>query len=225
MKFRLSSPYGELSQVRDMQPHHGIDFAMPEGTTLRSVADGVVERVIDLGKDNVGKGVFIRHEDGSLSIYGHMSDIDVTEGQTVHAGDVIGLSGNTGHSTAPHLHFGLKDADGEWVDPTPIADEVAGTMGDMKGALTGVADWFKERGKVDAYEHADDTVWTYVGSTLYRWGKELIDVLTDYMPEIGACITILCGVLVMITGNFPKWFARWGVAMTGVVVWLANAKS
>lgn len=128
MKFKLTSPYGELSEVRD-HPHHGIDLAMPEGTELRSISDGVVERVVDFGGENLGKGVFIRHDDGTLGIYGHMNDISVKVGEHVNAGEYIGLSGNTGHSTGPHLHFGMKGEDGSWVDPTPIAKDLSNISG------------------------------------------------------------------------------------------------
>jgi murein DD-endopeptidase MepM/ murein hydrolase activator NlpD len=96
MKFLLSSEYGELSQVRNMVPHHGIDLAMPQGTELRSVMNGVVEKVVDFGNQNLGKGVFVRNDDGTLSIYGHMSKIKVKLGEHLSFGESIGFSGNTG---------------------------------------------------------------------------------------------------------------------------------
>lgn len=136
MKFRLTSKFGELSPVRDFTPHHGIDFAMPEGTTLRSVGAGVVDRVYD-GSDAIGRGVSVELSDGSRAIYGHMSDVDVSVGQQVKAGQTLGLSGDTGLSTGPHLHFGMKDAGGDWVDPSPVAEQVASISGHVKpGILT-----------------------------------------------------------------------------------------
>jgi hypothetical protein len=134
MKFRLSSEYGELSPIRD-HVHRGIDLAMPEGTTLRSIAEGTVERIADYGATNLGKGVFIRHDDGNLSIYGHMKDTSAVKvGEHVDAGEIIGISGNTGSSTGPHLHYAIKDANGNFVDPTPLADQVdamSGVVGDV----------------------------------------------------------------------------------------------
>jgi hypothetical protein len=134
MKFQLTGKFGELSPVRNMQPHSGIDLAMPEGTTLRSVADGVVDRVYD-GTGLIGKGLSVRMPDGTRAIYGHMNEVKASVGDHVNAGDIVGLSGNTGNSTGPHLHFGLKDADGSVLDPTPIAEKLASISGDHLGPL------------------------------------------------------------------------------------------
>jgi hypothetical protein len=134
MKFRLTGNFGELSPVRDFKPHSGIDLAMPEGTTLRSVADGVVDRVYD-GTGLIGKGLSVKFPDGTRAIYGHMNEVKAHVGDRVNAGDIVGLSGNTGNSTGPHLHFGLKDANGSVLDPTPIADKLASISGDHLGPL------------------------------------------------------------------------------------------
>jgi hypothetical protein len=129
MKFQLTGKFGEMSLVRDFQPHSGIDFGMPEGTTLRSVVNGTV-RLADYGAKNAGKTVMIEGDNGNTYIYGHMRDFSVKNGSQISAGDVIGHSGNTGHSTAAHLHFGMKDASGHFVDPTPLADKVSNLSGD-----------------------------------------------------------------------------------------------
>jgi hypothetical protein len=134
MKFRLTGKFGELSPVRNMQPHSGIDLSMDEGTTLRSVADGVVDRVYD-GTGLIGKGLSVRMPDGTRAIYGHMNEVKAHVGDHVNAGDIVGLSGNTGNSTGPHLHFGLKDANGSVLDPTPIAEKLASISGDHLGPL------------------------------------------------------------------------------------------
>jgi hypothetical protein len=134
MKFRLTGKFGELSPVRNMQPHSGIDLAMPEGTTLRSVADGVVDRVYD-GTGLIGKGLSVRMPDGTRAIYGHMNEVKAHVGDHLNAGDIVGLSGNTGNSTGPHLHFGLKDANGSVLDPTPYADKLASISGEHLGPL------------------------------------------------------------------------------------------
>jgi hypothetical protein len=134
MKFRLTGKFGELSPVRNMQPHSGIDLQMPEGTTLRSVAEGVVDRVYD-GTGLIGKGLSVQMPDGTRAIYGHMNEVKAHVGDHVNAGDIVGLSGNTGNSTGPHLHFGLKDAGGSALDPTPIADKLASISGDHVGPL------------------------------------------------------------------------------------------
>ncbi|MBO0962403.1 M23 family metallopeptidase [Neobacillus sp. MM2021_6] len=123
MKFRLSGQFGELSPVRNWQPHSGIDVAMPEGTTLRSIAGGVVDKVFD-GSGAIGKGLSVKMPDGTRTIYGHLSEVKAKIGERVSSGEIIGLSGNTGNSTGPHLHFGMKDAGGHVVDPTPATDNL-----------------------------------------------------------------------------------------------------
>ncbi|AKT50115.1 M23 family metallopeptidase [Arsenicicoccus sp. oral taxon 190] len=84
--------------------HHGLDFACPVGTPVRSIGAGVVTAVAS-GHAVYGTYVDIRHTDGSLARYGHLSRADVAVGATLTAGQVLGLSGNSGRSTGPHLHL------------------------------------------------------------------------------------------------------------------------
>jgi murein DD-endopeptidase MepM/ murein hydrolase activator NlpD len=83
--------------------HSGIDIAAPQGSKVRATADGVV--VLAGWYGDYGKTVIIRHPSGYLTLYGHLSQIDVKEGQKVKAGDVVGRVGSTGRSTGPHLHY------------------------------------------------------------------------------------------------------------------------
>jgi Peptidase family M23 len=112
-----------------MEPHHGIDLAMPEGTTLRTIGEGVVDRVYD-GSSAIGKGCSIKFEDGTRAIYGHMNEVNVEVGQHVNSGDILGESGSTGLSTGSHLHFGLREGNGDWLNPTPLAEHLANISGD-----------------------------------------------------------------------------------------------
>jgi hypothetical protein len=129
MKFRLSGEFGELSPVRNWQPHSGIDLATPENTTLRAIGEGVVDKVFT-GEGSIGKGLSIKFPDGTRAIYGHMNEVKAKVGEHVSAGEVLGLSGSTGNSTGPHLHFGLKDANGNIIDPTPLAEKLSNISGD-----------------------------------------------------------------------------------------------
>ncbi|HXF83797.1 MAG TPA: peptidoglycan DD-metalloendopeptidase family protein [Anaerolineales bacterium] len=106
--------------------HNGIDYGIPNGTPIRAAADGTVAAV---AFENGGYGNYVKlsHQDGTktyYTYYAHLANAAVTAGQKVKAGDVIGYSNNTGASTGPHLHFGLK-IDGEnpsykgYVDPMP----------------------------------------------------------------------------------------------------------
>ena len=88
------------------QFHKGIDFRAATGTRVYASKGG---RVIFAGrKGGYGKIVGIEHEDNFTTWYGHLSRIRVKRGQTVSQGKVIGLSGNTGISTGPHLHFEIR---------------------------------------------------------------------------------------------------------------------
>lgn len=127
MKFYLSSKFGQMEQFRT-KPHSGIDIAMPEGTKLRSLFDATVEKVVDYGSENIGRGVILRLEDGTRAIYGHLSETSVFVGERIKVGDTLGLSGNTGHSTGAHLHFGLWN--GDYLDPSEYAEPLMALSGD-----------------------------------------------------------------------------------------------
>lgn len=91
--------------------HNGVDFRASIGTPVMSMADGVVMGVGDTDTTcygaSFGKFVFIQYNNGLSSTFGHLSLIKASEGQAVKRGDVVGYSGNTGHSTGPHLHVSL----------------------------------------------------------------------------------------------------------------------
>ncbi len=126
---RVSSPF-DLRRVhpvtRRVAPHHGVDFAMPIGTPVMTTADGVVTRV---GRHRyAGRYVEIEHPGSYKTRYLHLSRAVVKTGQRVKRGQRIALSGNTGRSTGPHLHFELH-VDGRPVDPVtaniPSATQIA----------------------------------------------------------------------------------------------------
>jgi murein DD-endopeptidase MepM/ murein hydrolase activator NlpD len=96
--------------------HTGVDLAAPVGTPIHATADGVVSKAAWFG----GYGLYISIEHGGelQTRYGHMSRLNVAEGQTVHKGDVIGFVGTTGRSTGPHLHYEVR-VDGQAVNPVP----------------------------------------------------------------------------------------------------------
>lgn len=84
--------------------HYGIDFTAPKGTAVQATGNGTVIRVQNL-RTGYGKNIVIDHGFGYQTLYAHLSRIDVKEGQKIKKGDVLGLVGNTGGSTAPHLHY------------------------------------------------------------------------------------------------------------------------
>ena len=97
--------------------HAGIDIANAVGTPILAVMDGTV---IDSGPaSGYGNWIRIQHEDGSISVYGHMETLDVAVGQTVTAGQKIAGMGNRGFSTGSHLHFEIHPGGAGAVDPVP----------------------------------------------------------------------------------------------------------
>lgn len=108
--------------------HNGIDLAASIGTQVYSAHDG---QVMGTGNTDLtcagasyGKWILIKHTNGLTTLYAHLSLIKVSTGQTVKRGEVIALSGNTGYSTGPHLHFSLYASDG--VEISSLKSKVAG---------------------------------------------------------------------------------------------------
>ena len=86
------------------RPHKGLDIKVYIGDTIRAAFSGKV-RIVRYEAGGYGKYIVIRHPNGLETIYGHLSEQLVSENQSVRAGEVIGLGGNTGRSTGSHLHF------------------------------------------------------------------------------------------------------------------------
>jgi murein DD-endopeptidase MepM/ murein hydrolase activator NlpD len=105
--------------LRIWRPHHGIDYAAPEGTPIWAVADGTVIHRGQAG--GFGNLVKIRHADGYVSFYGHLSRFasGLTTGQRVRQKQVIGYVGHTGLATGPHVCFRMSK-DGRFVDPARL---------------------------------------------------------------------------------------------------------
>lgn len=103
---RMASGYGFRTHpiYKTEHFHSGIDFSANVGTEIYATGDGVVERADDLAQ-GYGNHVVINHGYGYETLYGHMSKIIARVGQRVKRGDIIGLVGSTGMSTAPHLHY------------------------------------------------------------------------------------------------------------------------
>lgn len=95
--------------------HHALDFGVAEGTAVKTTMAG---KVIHSGWNDQGYGNLVIVENGSKrTYYAHLSELPVSQGDWVNPGDVIGLSGNTGNSTGPHLHYEVRE-NGMTVDPT-----------------------------------------------------------------------------------------------------------
>jgi murein DD-endopeptidase MepM/ murein hydrolase activator NlpD len=115
----LGTPYRKAGSAWSKGYHTGIDFPVPTGTTVKSVASG---SVVSAGwGGSYGYQVVVRHADGRYSQYAHLSAISVRDGQSVSAGQRIGRSGSTGNSSGPHLHFEVRTGPGFGSDVDPVA--------------------------------------------------------------------------------------------------------
>jgi len=119
LRGRLTSPFGPRTHPIYGTPdfHTGIDLAVPEGTEVHAAAPGTVTWTGTRG--GYGLLVVIDHGDGYSTYYAHLSRILVHVGQFVEVGQVVALSGNTGLSTGPHLHFEIRKF-GEPINPLQL---------------------------------------------------------------------------------------------------------
>lgn len=102
------------------EAHPGIDIAVPVGALVRAAGGGTV---LQAGEGaEYGRFVLLQHPDGYQTLYGHLSRLTVVEGQRIEAGEVLGRSGNTGRSSAPHLHFEIR-RNGVSIDPMTMVKE------------------------------------------------------------------------------------------------------
>lgn len=109
---------GQITQYAFYWHPGAIDIAVPMRKEVVAADDGTVKLVQYLST-GYGVHVIIEHGDGLTSLYGHLSEARVTQGQGIHKGDLVGLSGSTGHSTGPHLHFEVR-RNGIPVDPMTL---------------------------------------------------------------------------------------------------------
>ncbi|WP_026167355.1 M23 family metallopeptidase [Desulfovibrio oxyclinae] len=115
----VSSDYGlqRFLNGKPRNPHRGMDFRSPMKNPIKSVADGVVTLVDD--HYYAGKSVYVDHGNGVVSMYFHLSEPTVKEGDSVERGQTVGLTGATGRVTGPHLHMSIA-VQGRLVNPAPL---------------------------------------------------------------------------------------------------------
>ena len=114
LSYRITARFGQSSGLWS-STHTGLDFAAPSGTPIRAVSGGTVTSTGYEGA--YGNQTVITAQDGTEIWYCHQTSYDVSVGDVVHAGEIIGYVGSTGNSTGPHLHLEVRPGGGDPVDP------------------------------------------------------------------------------------------------------------
>ncbi|MFI5757905.1 M23 family metallopeptidase [Streptomyces sp. NPDC051569] len=122
--YKLSAGFG-LGGNMWQHKHSGQDFAVPTGTAVHATHGGTVVKAGSNGAGDgpaYGNAIVIKHKSGTYSQYAHLSKIKVHIGERVNTGELIGLSGDTGNSTGPHLHFEIRKTAnyGSAINPVPF---------------------------------------------------------------------------------------------------------
>lgn len=113
---KVTSSYGYRNTFK--RNHYGTDIKVFIGDTIYSAFSGKV-RVVEYSKNGYGKYIIIRHDNGLETLYAHLSKQIVKNNQLVRSGEAIGLGGNTGRSTGPHLHFEVRFL-GKYINPETL---------------------------------------------------------------------------------------------------------
>lgn len=139
---RIDQGFGGAFSHRDPANAYALDFALPEGTPVLAAREGVVMEVRDDFRESgtdprLGQAanlVRVLHADGSMAIYAHLAagGVQVRVGQAVRRGERLGLSGNTGLSSGPHLHFAVQLNHGLHLESVPF--RMAGPLGELRFA-------------------------------------------------------------------------------------------
>ncbi len=118
---RVTSSYGP----RRGGFHYGIDIGVSRGSKVSAAATGIVVETVSYCVEGAtscggryGNYIVVEHSNGTFTRYAHLSNVSVSTGQSVSKGEKIGTSGNTGHSTGPHLHFQIEKSNGSTIRPT-----------------------------------------------------------------------------------------------------------
>lgn len=115
----ITSPFGERMNPITNQPeeHTGIDIDVNQGTNVKAAADGTILKVgVD---ERFGNYIIISHNEVFTTCYAHLEQASRQEGEAVLQGDMIGIAGQTGNSTGPHLHFEIRKEE-KRMNPVPF---------------------------------------------------------------------------------------------------------
>lgn len=181
---RITAGFGDIDPAHPT-PHTGIDVAVPIGTKVFAPEGGFISRVVDYGDSSLGKAVFVKTKAGYQYIFGHLSEIKVHEGDRVHAGDLLALSGSTGNSTGPHVHMGVLNKFGAFVDPNQVQhnDSHLGILGKILQK---------------AYENASESVQEHARSLAYNTAIGFLKGVGDLLMDLSYSAALIGGGLAIV---------------------------
>jgi murein DD-endopeptidase MepM/ murein hydrolase activator NlpD len=193
----ISSGFGTRKDPIDptkTATHNGIDFAGKAGAPVFAVLPGVVKSAG--AKGGYGNMVEVEHKDGSISYYAHLDGINVKPGDKIDQGTPIGTIGSTGKSTGAHVEFGVRNANGRPIDPTPLfGQKPAGES--VQVASTG------NEGLPLAKQ-------TEVGKTRVLESDKpfqaKVDMITNYTPQVIGASNRNLDELDQLAGKYPRAF-------------------
>ena len=195
-RFKVTSPFGlrSLSETYASKNHKGIDLVATENKTVVSVTNGTVRR--SQYQRGYGNYVWVANEDGKGCIYAHLAKSYVKVGQKVHPKTPIGLMGSTGHSTGPHLHFGVSTSqdystshtkDDYWINPfaylgvSPYDRSIKGKTYDGGESLVGGVYSVSSYGNETENSSSIDISNTVVASGEYYEVVDIKGTLSDWL--------------------------------------------
>lgn len=181
----ITTQFNQIDKIH-VHPHHGLDLALSMDSDVHAVGDGVVTAITNEGNTSFGKAVHMHLDDGNDVIYGHLDGFKVHVGDRVDRGDVIALSGSTGHSTGAHLHLQVMH-NGIPINPTAYAYT----------AVKAERPWYDISGRIE-----DDFV-SWLHGTLFHIKEDLIHSLFDGLNVILPTAAMI-GVLWWLCPFFPK---------------------
>jgi hypothetical protein len=197
---RISAPFGSIDSVHKT-PHTGIDVAMPIGSNVYAPEGGIVSRIADYGNTSLGKAVFVKTRAGYQYIFGHLSEIKVREGDRVFGGDILALSGNTGNSTGPHVHIGMVNTAGAFVNPEEhVNNPNLGFMSRIIG---------------NAWTNAHESAQEHARSFAYDFAIGTLNGIRDFIVDMSYSIALIGGGLAIIL-HVAGWEkgTRWAGMLT-----------
>lgn len=185
--FPITSGFGGRSSPGGIGStnHKGIDIGTPIGTQVVAPTDITIARA----GPNGGYGNYIGGYDqnGQYYEFAHLSEIGVSPGQTVAAGSIIGATGNTGNSTGPHLHFGIKDAAGKYLNPSSFLSNA-----------TQLGSGLANKALASARKVVDTFLKTNPATAPFAWGADALGFGIGGGGEECASLDFVC--------KLKKWF-------------------